>query len=461
MIWTIAAKELRENLISLRFLFLLILALLFIPAAIYSNYQTYLSRLADQAQIEARNRSHLEQLTPAAIFTTPDLSIDVYWPPSLTSLFALGVTAQHPRHLAVSKNRIEPGSPLEMHTLWGLFGGIDYLYLVEFIFSLTACLMSFDAVTRERERGTLKSILANRVSRATFATGKLLGGLTTLLLPLIIAFLAGLGALALGGLDWTQPQFLARASLILVASLVYAAVFYLLGILVSSLVRSTSTSLIISLTVWLVAVLVIPRAATLVARLSDPVKSRQVVWLEKLSAEDQLERDKGRALEALLAQSLDPSDYQKARQSVVQPYEARLSRRLQAIDDDYRRQLAGQRNLSLYLARLSPAGALVSFVTEMTNSGVTAEDRFQSSAEQYHAVLWTELFDKVFRDSTPGGRVMMGMNGAIDPSHLPRFSMREPSLPESFRTADFSILLLWLGATILMTYLALERYDVR
>ena len=321
--------------------------------------------------------------------------------------------------------------------------------------------MSFDAVTRERERGTLKSILANRVSRATFATGKLLGGLTTLLLPLIIAFLAGLGALALGGLDWTQPQFLARASLILVASLVYAAVFYLLGILVSSLVRSTSTSLIISLTVWLVAVLVIPRAATLVARLSDPVKSRQVVWLEKLSAEDQLERDKGRALEALLAQSLDPGDYQKARRSVVQPYEARLSRRLQAIDDDYRRQLAGQRNLSLYLARLSPAGALVSFVTEMTNSGVTAEDRFQSSAEQYHAVLRTELFDKVFRDSTPGGRVMMGMNGAIDPSHLPRFSMREPSLPESFRTADLSILLLWLGATILMTYLALERYDVR
>ena len=461
MIWTIAVKEIKENLISLRFVFLLILAAILIPAAIYSNYQTFLGRMADQSQIEARNRSHLDQLTPAAIFTTPDLSIDVYWPPSVTSLFAVGVTAEHPRHLTVTKNRIEPGSPLEINTLWGLFGGIDYLYLVQFIFSLVACLMSFDAVTREKERGTLKSILANRVSRAALVTGKLVGGLFTLLLPLVLAFLVGLGALALGGLAWARPEFLGRALLILGASLSYVAVFFLFGMLVSSLVASTSTSLIVSLAVWLIAVLVIPRAATLVSQLSDPVKSRQVVWLEKVAAEDEAEREKGQALESLAQEALDQEEYQHARQAVVRPYEDGLSRRLQAIDDDYERQLASQRNLSLYLARLSPAGALTNFVTEMSNSGVTAEERFRLAAERYREVLRSELFDKVFRDVTPGGRVTMGMNGPIDPSQLPQFGMREPTLLESFRATDLSILLGWLGATILLTYLALERYDVR
>ena len=46
MIWIIAHKEIRENILSLRFTLLLVVAAIFIPSSLYTNYSAYLRRLA-------------------------------------------------------------------------------------------------------------------------------------------------------------------------------------------------------------------------------------------------------------------------------------------------------------------------------------------------------------------------------------------------------------------------------
>jgi hypothetical protein len=470
MIWTIARKEIHENLIGLRFGLLLTLALVFIPASFYTNYRTYLTRVADQQQVGQRNRDFLRNLSAAQLFTNSSLSLDVYWPPAAASVYALGFEETHPRHLVVGRHGVAFGAPLDVHGSVGLFGSIDYLFIVQFIFSLFAILLSFDAVTREKENGTLRTMLANRLSRAALATGKLVGGYVTLAIPLLLSYLVGLIVLAMAGLGVFSADFMARTAWILTASLGYVAVFFMLGLLVSSLVSSSYTALVASLAFWLMAVLVVPRAASLVAQIGKPVKSGQVVWLEKLAAAANIDRERSVALGRLWAQiesakvgnaDQQQSDWSKARGGVVAPFEERKATVLAQIDDDYRRRRSEQRQLGLAVARLSPAGSVVSFITEMAQTGLDGETRFSAEAERYRGVVKRDLFDRVYADSLPGGRMTMGMIAPVNARTLPEFRLRPASVIDSLRGWDLAILLLWFLGAGAMVYRGLARYDVR
>ncbi len=463
MVWTIARKEIHENLISPRFLLLVLLALAFIPSSLYTNYRAYLRRLAEQQQIEQRNRDWVRKLTPARVFTAANLSFDVYWPPAPGSVLAAGFEEEHPRHLLVSKYSVEYGAPLDAKQPAGLFGAIDYLFVVQFIFSLFAVLLAFDAITREKESGTLRSMLANRLSRATLATGKLVGGYAVLAAALVVAFGAGMVLLAAAGMDVLAGEFAARAGWVLAGSLVFIAVFFLMGLLVSSLVSTTYTSLVVSLALWLSAVLVAPRAAALASQLVKPVPSRQTGWLEKLAVNESLEREKGSALEELRrrAGEVPHEDWMRRRGPVAQVYEERTAQAVRQIEEGWQRRKAEQRSLGLSLARLSPAGALVNFATEMAATGSGMEERFQGQAERYREVLGRELFSKIYWDSRPGGGVAMGTLAPINPAALPEFRLRRPGVAESFHGTDLAILLGWFVALTAAVYRALERYDVR
>lgn len=469
MVWTIARKEIHENLISPRFLLLFLLAVLFIPSSFYTNYRAYLARLAEQQQIEQRNRDYIRKLHVTAIFTNPNLAFDIYWPPAPGAVFASGFEEEHPRHLLISRHSVEYGAPLDVKQPAGLFGAIDYLFVVQFIFSLFAVLLSFDAVTREKESGTLRSVLSNPLSRAALATGKLIGGYATLALALVLAFLAGLAALAAAGMDVFAGDFPARACWVLASSLLYIAVCFLLGLLVSSLASTTYAALVVSLAFWLLAVLVAPRAASLVAQLARPVKSRQSAWLEKQAAAQSIDREKGRAVEELVRRVgvrneegrwVPGDNWPRHRAPLAEAFEEKTAQALRRIEEAWQRRKTEQRALGLALARLSPAGALVNFSTEMAGTGSSIEERFLSEAERYREVLGRELFANIYRDTWEGG-VQMGVLRPVNPAALPEFRMRRAGVGESFRGADLAILLGWFLAGAAAIYWALARYDVR
>lgn len=457
---TIAMKEIHENLISPRFLLLFLLAVALIPASLFTNYRSYLTRIAEERQIGERSREQVRQLKAVQIFTNPNFTIDVYWPPSATGVFASGFEENHPRHLVVGKRSVEYGAPLEVQPPSGIFGGIDYLFVVEFIFSLFAVLLSFDAITREKENGTLRSMLSNPLSRAQLAAGKVFGGYVTLAMPLLIGFLIGLAALAVAGLNVFEPDFLARAGWNLAGSLVYVAVFFLIGLFVSSITSSTYSALVVSLAFWVVAVLVVPRSAALVAQLTKPVQSRQAAWLEKVAAGAAIQKERLRALAGIAA--LENSDaWTRERARVTAPFEERQAQAVKLIEDAYRRRRSEQRGLSLALSRISPAGALASFMTAMSETGAAVEDRFLSGAEQYREVLSRELFSKVFTEVLPGGGIRMGASALINPAALPQFHWTRAGVGESLLAADLAILLAWFLATSAGIFAALARYDVR
>ena len=470
MVWTIALKEIRENLLSLRFILLLLLAVIFIPSSLYTNYRAYLSRLGDERQIVRTNNEYLRKLRATQIFTTSNFTVDVYWPPVPTSIYGTGFESTHPRHLLVGKNSVEFGAPLDVQASSGLFGSIDYLFVVQFIFSLFAILLSFDAITREKEQGTLRTILSNPIGRAKLASGKLLGGYITLALPLITSFLAGLLILAFAGLNVFDGDFLSRTGWIIASSLLFIAVFFLLGLLVSSLVTSTYSALVLSLAFWLMAVMVLPRAASLAAQLWRPVKSQQVAWLEKVTVQNSIELEKGRALQEAETKSsvvdkegkrVAGPNWQKERDEIAAPYEERMARAISGIEEDYRRRKENQQRLGRTVARLSPAGAFTSFITEMAGTGTRAQDLFVAEADRYRETLQREVFSKIVRDVYPNGGVSMGMRGPINIANLPEFRLPRENAGSSLQGSDLAILLMWFLVAAGLTYGALARYDVR
>lgn len=261
MIWLIAKKDFLLNLLSVRFIIGFILCLLVIPFTVIVSVDSYQNQvrvykveqsMADKVMKESRVWSHvrptvIKEPQPLSIFSTGILNnignkvkIAFYDYP----LFPEGHTS----------TRDNP--------LLNAFFSIDFSKVVAILISLLALVFSYDAITREREDGTMKLTFTGRVSRITFLFGKLLGLLLTLLPILLFCYILACLIIVV------NPEITFSASdwggiiLLFLASVVYMLVFLLLGMFISSRVTHSSSSIIICLLCWIWFLFLMPNIAT-------------------------------------------------------------------------------------------------------------------------------------------------------------------------------------------------------
>lgn len=159
---------------------------------------------------------------------------------------------------------------------------VDLTTVVAVVLGLLAMLLTCDAVTGEREEGTLKAVFANGVSRGTVLTGKLAGSLLAIAIPLTVGLLVSLSIFTLEvKAPLTSDQWLRVAGLA-GSYLSYLSLALLLGFFISLHARDTSRALSLSVLVWLVFTIVIPSVAWAVA--SDLVTTEAV----KRNTEDRI-----------------------------------------------------------------------------------------------------------------------------------------------------------------------------
>jgi ABC-type transport system involved in multi-copper enzyme maturation permease subunit len=157
----------------------------------------------------------------------------------------------------------------------------DLMYIVQIAMSLLALLFVFQSICGEREKGTLRLMLANAIPRDTILLGKWVGGYLGLVIPFLLAMGVGLLALnfmpsvSLGAEHWIRLAWL------LFASLLYISTFFTLGILISTLTKQTITSFLIALFAWVILVLVLPNTGVLLARELKPIESAQQLQVKK------------------------------------------------------------------------------------------------------------------------------------------------------------------------------------
>ena len=349
----VAAKEIRANLLSYKFHVVILLSTALVATSFFVMGSDYKARLADHDLVKAK---------PGEPFAVN--------PPNPLSVFAKGLDEAMARSFEIGPVGVTVRAGQKSgNSVFAFFPAPDLLYVVRVVLSLVALLLGFDQVNREREDGTLRLVLANPVPRGAILMGKWLGNFVSLAVP--FALIAALGAAVLAldpAFAFSGGQVL-RLGLILALSLVYAAFFLSLGLLVSALTRRSSSALVVLLFAWALLVFVLPNLGTLVARQAVDVPSvrtlsekRQQIWTREVLLRIRGEGDWASHVEAISAGN-------------------------DALEADYRVKFDRLVRLSRALNRISPVASFVYAVTEIAGTGVGEEGAFRKEVLRHKNAL--------------------------------------------------------------------------
>ncbi|MGB2866304.1 MAG: ABC transporter permease subunit, partial [Sedimentisphaerales bacterium] len=252
MLKSIIRKEILYNFFSYKFSIIIILSTILILVSIFVMYRDYCLAM-ENYEILRRTKSD----DPFVVI-----------PPTPLGIFAKGLDENLCRsYEGGSGGRINASRKQQsVNNLFKLFTVPDLLYVVKVILSLCAMLFAFDIVSGEKEKGTLRQTISNTVKRPILIIGKWIGGFTSFILPFFIAVLLGTAFVTLKPTVDMSPQNWAKLGLFLLSSVIYLAVFFSLGLLISCLTHQSSSSLVISLFVWTILVFLIPNLGNILAR---------------------------------------------------------------------------------------------------------------------------------------------------------------------------------------------------
>ena len=280
MLRTLIRQELLTHLMSARFFATVVITLLLVVANTFVLIGAHKERLADYSQREAVNRE--------GIATTPTYSVlklKVQRPPNPLSLFSAGLETRFGNDINIAFDSVpalsnpivdvrpeeeqwafgsvpslsSPGAPLGINNPYlYLFSQIDLVFIFQVVLSLLSLLFAYDAIAGDWETGTLRLVLSHPVGRGSVLLAKYIAAMVCLLLPVLMSLLLALIQCSFArSLQFSTDDFL-RIGGIVLTTIVYLSVFYLIGLLISTTTRRATTSLMLCMFIYVVLVLVYP-----------------------------------------------------------------------------------------------------------------------------------------------------------------------------------------------------------
>lgn len=314
MIWHIIKRELFDHINSLRF----ILTVLILSALMVTNAVVHLrthpkgvrnySENVTNAVNELKSRTELYTLARKG----PG---NLYKRPSSLAFIADGGDAYLPKNISNGESWSTSGQGGEVKSNWWLNYGtvnpdatdlrpfatkIDWVFIITYLLSFIPLLFTFDALSGEREQGTLRLCLANPISRSILLIGKFLGTLITVLIPFVFAVLLNLAVISVD--SWTQLSAAdwGRLGVILLIASCYAGIFVGLGLMVSAGTREPRVSLVVLLLIWVAAVIFMPSTlGTLSTKWMPPVQTMDQFRDARKAALKQVNDDYGARMRAV------------------------------------------------------------------------------------------------------------------------------------------------------------------
>ena len=408
MIFHIVKRELYDHLSSLRFALttLLILILMIVNAIVYlGEYKQRMNQYRDQV---VASRNQLQSRCSTLYRLTLKGPGHLYKKPSPLAFCADGgekvLLGEVRGNTAGRTQRWRSGDTSYKFTeIWGLiyppntdllFIGeqipgersimpayikIDWGFVTAVLLSFMGILFTFDSISGEQERGTLRLMLANSISRNEVICGKFLSAFFAIAIPFLIGMIVSLSIIHLSEVVQFKGGHWVRLGSIVCVALIYTSIFILLGLLVSSRVKESSTSLAILLLIWTVWVVLMPNAlGSLGNRLqSRPTPKEFMAQVQDSRADLQtryfarMKEPPRREIPATIATALGAEYVNK---------DAELRDRLRA---DYLFAELRQIQTARSLTRISPA-AVVQYAFEgLAGTGFSRHLDFISQTRQY------------------------------------------------------------------------------
>ena len=478
MLMTLIQKEIMHHVLSVRFIALLLMCVLLIPLTLSINYRKYNQNLINYQESVKRAQAEAEENPPSAQDPNTEVS-KLFLKPTPLSVFVNGLEDALPTYLGMTRNGVRQSSTgLAQASVAYVLGNLDFLFIVGTVFSLLALLFTFDAVAGEREAGTLRINLSNPLPRDVFLWSKLIGGYIVFVVPFLVSFLLGLLLLTWQGFPLGEFKIAGPVLGLTLISLLYIAVFFAIGVFISTYLDNAKTALIVAFTFWVLAVLVAPRGAFVVAKLIAPTRTQQAVYMEKNALRNNLTKDKEEKLAQKMAEtmafggsvniSLNDPGTQKRLADLRGPIDEEFRRAFQnqtdKIDRDYQREKDRQEHVGETLSRVAPTSSLTYSAMNLTQTGKLKRELYFQTGEQYYNQLEESYFSGISDDAL--GQFMQMINRMDDSSEseeiLPPPTLTEPALSDTLRrsAADISLLCLFALVFTAVAFLKFFRSDI-
>ncbi len=491
MIWKIAKKEFLLNLMTFKFavgtIVCLVLMAVFMPI-LAKDYEERLKTYngnVTRIEAELRKVKVYKNITPT-----------VYRPPNVLSVFSEGLEKRVGNSATIELDKVPEinAAAAKGNPYLSIFSIFDASLIFKVVISLLALLVAYDAVSDERERGTLKLMLSGAAARHHVLLGKLLAGLMVLVVPITIAFILGLIILlsfpmvGFAGSDWI------RIGLMYLASMIFISAMYNIGLLFSCLARRSAISLVLGLFVWIVFVVVIPNGSVyLAAQILLPETAEKIdgqlasireekrseirQWLnQQKPTGDTIRSDAFGAFGHYYAKRCNKAFMESMQKEYPfrTPLEIKYSEKFWEVDKNYLSSLFGQKRLADNLSRLSPiclydnvmsmlAGTNIasfqSFIKSVKTHRNRIIDYIRSRTDNFSATSFFTTYTKEEMEQSPKNTTDPP---SLDLSDLPQF-IEKADIAVVFRGVIPDLALLVFGNMLFfaMAFTAFVRYDVR
>jgi ABC-type transport system involved in multi-copper enzyme maturation permease subunit len=477
---TIFRKELLENIRNQRFLLALGLCVILIPLGFAVQYTDYAAKDAayrDAVRTFEEGHKMLSDFMQSA---------SIFRPPSPLTPLSAGVEALLPTSIDTVGSVGGNGPTLGYANTGGLgdpfrflYGPLDLATIAAVVLSILAVLFTFNGVSGEKERRTLAQVFSNSVPRSTLITAKMAAAFVLIAAAFLVGLLLGALTLALQGFEvWAKTATLVPFLIAAGLSLVYIFVLVNLGLLVSTRSRSSLSAIVTLVMAWVALFMLVPKAAIIASKVARPVKSQQVVDLEKGQVRAQLEKEgdgeidklrktmpgiKDMTIDAFFKAQRGKNplidEYQKKQDEIQSSSRERIDAEMAKLDAFYGTQRDGQTRLARNLSRLSPVSCFLHGVTEIAGTGLAEVGRLKENKRAFASFLENEISRKM----------KMLRFGNLDMSDFdretpaPKLVYREGTLRDALPGVwpDMALLVFYGILFLAGAYVSFLRYDLR
>jgi ABC-type transport system involved in multi-copper enzyme maturation permease subunit len=383
MLRTIVKREILEYLKSSKFLLGLGVTLVLTAGSTIINVQDYKSRTQ-------------EYLAAGQEMKGDAFNVRLYRPPQVLSIFVQGKDRTLGNSIEIAASSLPSrttgymGEWRSQHSRFiSGFAVFDFTFIVRVVLSLFVIFIAYNTVAEEKSTGTLKLILANRVSRDQLLLGKFLGGGCVVIAALLASSLVSLIIMLSHSFVEFKAAEWVRFAILLGLSAIYLTVFYTMSLFVSVLINRPTASLMVLLQAWVFLVVIYPNLGIIAAKSLYGLPTEEQLVKQKAAVAQPYEAERNKVLEAF-NQEMSAGKVNKELGVRLQELSAKPAELGHQIDEEFDRKLGHQVSLARTISGLSPAVLFDQAAETFAQTGMAQYDRFMQGVYRY----WQKLVER-------------------------------------------------------------------
>ncbi len=314
-------------------------------------------------------------------------------PPAPLGALAVGQGDVHPNYIKVTARSLDAlvsGDQIE-HPLAVSNGQFDAAFVVLFLYPLLIFAISFDLTASERDRGTLRMVLAQPVTLREVVAGKMIVRAAQLAVPVVVIPI-GIAA----GSSPLDGEFWLRAMVWALVVLVYGAIWHGLALVVNARGLSAPANALVLAGIWLLFAVVGPSCVNLLIAVRYPMPSRVEAAVEARAATQEATVQGSQQLGQFLQDH--PTTANVGRDGMRQfallqaQRDRKVADRLQAVDASFNAQLLKQQRLASWLSVLSPTMVAQHVLLDVAGTSTFRFDHFRGEVTAFQQ-QWKSYFE--------------------------------------------------------------------